>query len=426
VESIPSVKPSINRKITQSESKWVDTKSICQFKQTQTHNTKGNPMKNTVASFLLGVVVTTALLLFCPWSVARAQSTPTRTPVATPTPSGTTATVLRDANLRAGPGTTYAVVGGVKIGDRVTIVDANSTGDWYELSNGNWIAAFLVDVTTTTLPTPTTTPTLTKEQGLHAEAWSILEEAEDLIEAGYEMQSLRGSDDLAIIRQCGQTMRQLIARSDALRDRADLLPSMNYGLVKTVAIEARLCIVCSDNAIEACDIAAADLDLAKSAMADVEAVATVAPSPTRTPAPTTASTPATTALTRADREYIRAASAAYNDIAQGLVALALLFDEPRSEDEDWRLDVTLHGASVMLADKTAQDLQAPAKFADLHEGLLLASESCAGFAMSLTYIIDSDELAAFETAAMQRETCLLFMGFVKEDLTEIQTLYNLN
>lgn len=50
----------------------------------------------------------------------------------------------RNANLRAGPGTTYAVVGNVTQGDALTITGANPAGDWYQLSSGAWIAAFLV------------------------------------------------------------------------------------------------------------------------------------------------------------------------------------------------------------------------------------------------------------------------------------------
>lgn len=49
-----------------------------------------------------------------------------------------TGTVTHNANLRVGPGTTYAV----------RIVAANAAGDWYELEGGQWIAAFLVRLAT--------------------------------------------------------------------------------------------------------------------------------------------------------------------------------------------------------------------------------------------------------------------------------------
>ncbi len=54
--------------------------------------------------------------------------------------------VTRNANLRAGPGTTYAVVGGVKAGVTVYVVEATADQTWYYLDSGNWIAAFLVQL----------------------------------------------------------------------------------------------------------------------------------------------------------------------------------------------------------------------------------------------------------------------------------------
>lgn len=54
--------------------------------------------------------------------------------------------VNRNANLRAGPSTNYAVVGSAPAGATVRIAGTNTAGTWYHLSNGKWIAAFLVDV----------------------------------------------------------------------------------------------------------------------------------------------------------------------------------------------------------------------------------------------------------------------------------------
>ncbi len=50
----------------------------------------------------------------------------------------------KDGNLRAGPGTGFAVVGGVSAGDGLEITGRNEAGDWFELADGGWIAAFLV------------------------------------------------------------------------------------------------------------------------------------------------------------------------------------------------------------------------------------------------------------------------------------------
>jgi uncharacterized protein YraI len=58
----------------------------------------------------------------------------------------TSGTVKRTANLRAGPGTNYAIVGQAVAGQTLTIIDQNPAGDWYQLADGVWIAAFLVEV----------------------------------------------------------------------------------------------------------------------------------------------------------------------------------------------------------------------------------------------------------------------------------------
>ena len=70
-----------------------------------------------------------------------------------------TGTVTRNANLRAGPGTSYAVVGTAAAGAAVVIVGENAAGDWYELEDGQWIAAFLVTTGDAAPPVATTRPT---------------------------------------------------------------------------------------------------------------------------------------------------------------------------------------------------------------------------------------------------------------------------
>ena len=60
----------------------------------------------------------------------------------------TNGTILSAANLRNGPGTNFAVVNSAASGDTVTVINCNSTCDWYELSTGSWVAAFLVNLST--------------------------------------------------------------------------------------------------------------------------------------------------------------------------------------------------------------------------------------------------------------------------------------
>jgi serine/threonine-protein kinase len=80
--------------------------------------------------------------------------TPTRTPSATPTAVPTVellmGTVSRAANVRSGPGATYELVTAVRVGDTLTVLAQNGTGDWYyvELADGRtgWINADFVEI----------------------------------------------------------------------------------------------------------------------------------------------------------------------------------------------------------------------------------------------------------------------------------------
>jgi Bacterial SH3 domain len=65
------------------------------------------------------------------------------TPAAAASPPFT-GTVLQRSNLRAGPGTNYAIVGKANAGTVVEVASCNSGCTWYKLDTGQWIAAFLV------------------------------------------------------------------------------------------------------------------------------------------------------------------------------------------------------------------------------------------------------------------------------------------
>lgn len=71
--------------------------------------------------------------------------------------------VSQNANLRAGPGTQYPIVGAVKRGDIVAATGCNSlesrdSCDWVVLQSGMWIAAFLIGEEVTVTPTVTPLP----------------------------------------------------------------------------------------------------------------------------------------------------------------------------------------------------------------------------------------------------------------------------
>ena len=55
------------------------------------------------------------------------------------------AAVIASANLREGPGTSYAIVGRAEPGELITVSGRTQSGDWIQLAGGAWIAAFLLD-----------------------------------------------------------------------------------------------------------------------------------------------------------------------------------------------------------------------------------------------------------------------------------------
>jgi hypothetical protein len=105
-----------------------------------------------------------ALLLLLVMS-AHAQSQPPRSEP--PGPQAQVGVVRSNANVRAGPSTRYAIVGSAPAGTTVRVAGSNAAGDWYQLSNGRWIAAFLVDLNGAGdgAPVPTVAATPTRVAG---------------------------------------------------------------------------------------------------------------------------------------------------------------------------------------------------------------------------------------------------------------------
>ena len=93
------------------------------------------------AAHAAAIVVLFTFMLLAP-AAASAQTTGAEPPG----PPAGVGVVVRNANFRAGPSTKYAVIGSAPVGTKVRIAGTNKAGDWYHLSNGRWIAAFLVDL----------------------------------------------------------------------------------------------------------------------------------------------------------------------------------------------------------------------------------------------------------------------------------------
>lgn len=120
------------------------------------------PVSATTSISLLGRLPTPT-----PTKPAAEQHAPAtsaaQTPAATPTPTG--ARAAEAANLRAGPGTEFARVGAVAADASLDVSGRTESGEWYQLEDGAWIAAFLVvdapvDLPVILdLPTPPVAPT---------------------------------------------------------------------------------------------------------------------------------------------------------------------------------------------------------------------------------------------------------------------------
>lgn len=72
-----------------------------------------------------------------PTEIATPEAAPAATTIVTPT-------VTTDANLRAGPGTDFAILGGTITGQEINIVGRDADGAWFRLDNGGWVFGALV------------------------------------------------------------------------------------------------------------------------------------------------------------------------------------------------------------------------------------------------------------------------------------------
>ena len=70
--------------------------------------------------------------------------TPSSRQAATVVPTSDSPTVAVAANLRGGPGTNFPIVGSTTPGQALEITGRTDAGDWYQLKDGTWIAAFWV------------------------------------------------------------------------------------------------------------------------------------------------------------------------------------------------------------------------------------------------------------------------------------------
>jgi uncharacterized protein YraI len=105
-----------------------------------------------------------------PTATDRPPTAQPETPESSPTPASVAVVTVGALTLRGGPGTTYAALGTLRKGDRLTITGSTTSGDWLAVTTGSgkkgWVAAAYVAPnalpqeipTATELPPPAATP----------------------------------------------------------------------------------------------------------------------------------------------------------------------------------------------------------------------------------------------------------------------------
>lgn len=115
-------------------------------------------------------------------TIIEPTATPTEVPIAlflptpTPVPSVPPQALVTDAaNLRAGPGTTFAIVGSAGAGETLNLAGQSADGEWFQTDSGAWIAAFLLS------EPPAGLPVIAGDSGqtIEAEAAPLLPSAPD-------------------------------------------------------------------------------------------------------------------------------------------------------------------------------------------------------------------------------------------------------
>lgn len=81
----------------------------------------------------------------------------------------------------------------------------------------------------------------------------IFKQLSELEKKGREMQSLRNTDDLNKVKDCGNLMRKNREIADDLRNKAEKLPKSLSVKISAVATDLKMCVTCSSSAIESCD-----------------------------------------------------------------------------------------------------------------------------------------------------------------------------
>jgi len=194
-------------------------------------------------------------------SVLTPSATPTAAPTATaiarptapPTalPQAPMVTVMTNANLRAGPGTAYPVIGGVRVGQ--TLLVTGQAQGWWRTDQGwgydglvtpNTVAQAVPEVKDIPLPPPTATPQPTATSTPRPQADLVVLGPDTVYPVrakvvrgwGYEFTDLSEQYDIVLYRDVFGYVQEQIAQDDARRYRKTPTP---IGVLRITLIDAQ-------------------------------------------------------------------------------------------------------------------------------------------------------------------------------------------
>lgn len=385
----------------------------------------------------------------------------TPTPIAVVTgPTIKVGLVLDDANLRAGPGTNTKVIGSAKTGQLITIVATNEQGDWYQLDGGQWIAAFLVKVSSTADAVPTATATIppTKlnvrnDPAFQAYSKELLKAIDHFI-AGSDILNKRfteASTSLYVIftdnwkKDTAQALIELKLFNNAVRKLTppvyladahnDLLKAAGHidkmlallpesldkldpDKLKTSVTEYQTAVRLIDSSKKKLvSLTSANPPTSTPTLATQSAgVLTSTLKPTSTEIPTPTPKPG---LTDEERTYLHKALQQGSDVGDAISNIGTLTMSPRIGDSAWIIQVGSQIAAVRLAYSELEELDSPARFISFHQKLLSGVRQCKSAVDNLAFGIDNADVSALELAATQMTACGEGVG---EASTFLQTI----
>lgn len=340
-------------------------------------------------------------------------------------PLDLTGTILRASNLRSGPGTSYDIVGAGQPGQSVIIKERSDDGEWYQLSTGEWIAVFLVEVQPATSSTVAATTTPIAESLLEDAYTSALTPimanyASSMNTFGEQMTAASNNPSLALDKQWRLRTATVLASWKLLGNQLrELQPPARFTDIHKELLTA------ATHYDKASDLVAAGIDQLSAdlikqgtnemqlglaainrATAMTKNLPTVTPTPiptkmltktpaptkqsnlTRTPTPTRTPTTAPTATTRSgisvqDRQLIEDYTSDIYPIlleySSAFKEISTLFSEMPSSPaqiltSQWRIDLIYQLARVKASGNQLRKLTAPPVAKAVHNQLLIGAE----------------------------------------------------